>query len=183
MPNVPPIVVGVAGRIGSGKSRVGRQLERDLGFQYFRYSLEIANWYGINPDDKVRLQEVGAEVMAGDGQFELNRRLIGHIDRDKDAVIDGLRHPTDHECLMAEFGARFALIFVETDPRVRFDRMRKQGRYKTEEEFRRADSQPTELNIDRLKPFASTTIAGTKQDDELISELTHLVDRLRRGKR
>src|ERR1035438_8121197 len=78
------LVIGVAGRIGSGKSVVAHYLEREFGFQYFRYSLVLADWFETEPGAKARLQEVGWEVMSGSGQRELNQRLIARIDRDKE---------------------------------------------------------------------------------------------------
>ena len=80
------LVIGVAGRIGSGKSVVAHYLERECGFQYFRYSLVLADWFETEPDAKARLQEVGWEVMSGYGQRELNQKLIERIDRDRDAA-------------------------------------------------------------------------------------------------
>ena len=38
------LVIGVAGRIGSGKSEVAQCLRERLGFQYLRYSLILAEW-------------------------------------------------------------------------------------------------------------------------------------------
>jgi Ni2+-binding GTPase involved in maturation of urease and hydrogenase len=78
------IVVGVAGRIGSGKTAVARHIERDFGFQYLRYSQVLADWLQEDPSDKVRLQLVGGAVMAGTGQHELNSRLISMVDRSRD---------------------------------------------------------------------------------------------------
>jgi len=70
------IVIGVAGRIGSGKSFAAHHLEQHFGFQYLRYSLVLADWFKADPAAKSRLQEVGWGVMSGDRQRELNRRLI-----------------------------------------------------------------------------------------------------------
>ncbi len=109
-----PIVIGVAGRIGSGKSVVAHCLEREFGFQYLRYSLVLAEWLHADPADKSHLQEIGGNVMAGEGQSELNSLLINQIDRTRDVAVDGLRHPTDHASLATKFGKRFFLIFVET---------------------------------------------------------------------
>ena len=172
MPDRSPIVIGVAGRIGSGKSVVAQCLEREFGFQYLRYSLVLADWSRADPADKSRLQEVVGEVMAGEGQAELNRLLIKRIDRTRDAAVDGLRHPTDYECLLAEFKSRFFLIFVDTPSNTRFERCR--ARYGTYEQFHAADMHPVESNIDLLRPLAAVTISGTMQGEELSSELSRL---------
>jgi dephospho-CoA kinase len=168
----PPIVIGVAGRIGSGKTVVARCLEREFGFQYFRYSLVLAAWSHIDPNDKPRLQDVGGEVMAGEGQAELNRQLIEQIDPTRDAAVDGLRHPVDHESLRATFGARYFLIFVDACPQIRFERSR--DRFDTYESFLQADSRPVESNIDALRPFNATIMSGTLTVAELTSKLSEI---------
>jgi dephospho-CoA kinase len=179
MPDTSRIVIGVAGRIGSGKSVVAHCLEREFGFQYLRYSMVLAEWYRTDPADKSRLQEVGEDVMFGGGrQRELNRRLIEQIDRSRDVVVDGLRHPIDHECLKTEFVARFFLIFVETPSVIRFERSR--DRYDTFEEFLAADSRPVESHIDSLRSPAATTISGTMPVGEMTSELDLLTRSFRR---
>ena len=177
MPNFPPIIIGVAGRIGSGKSVVAHCLEREFGFQYLRYSLVLAEWSQADPADKSRLQEIGGDVMAGNGQRELNRLLINRIDRSRDVAVDGLRHMIDHESLLATFGSQFSMIFVDTPPQIRFERSR--DRYSTFQQFLAADSHPVESNVDLLRPLASVTISGTTPVHELTSELGRLVSLFR----
>lgn len=177
MPDHSRIVVGVAGRIGSGKTLVAQCLERDFGFQYLRYSLVLAEWFHTDPTNKAGLQEVGEGVMAGEGQRELNRRLIARIDHHSEVVVDGLRHPIDYECLAVEFKDRFILIFVECPPAMRFERIR--DRFSTYEQFLVADSRPVESNIDSLRSLASATISGTMSGEELRSELGRLLFRFR----
>jgi len=115
--------------------------------------------------------------MAGEMQGELNRLLIKRIDRFRDAAVDGLRHPTDHESLLAMFRSQFSLIFVDTPLQVRFERSR--DRYSTFQQFLAADSHPVESNIELLRPLAAVTISGTMQGEELISELRRLVSSFR----
>jgi dephospho-CoA kinase len=169
--------VGVAGRIGSGKSVIARLLERELGFQYFRYSLVLAEWFDTNPASKNALQEVGWDVMAGNRQLELNRRLIKRMDPSRDTAVDGLRHSIDYESLRQEFNNKFHLVFVKTPLRTRFDRLR--HRYATYEEFLASDSHPVESNIDALESAASAVLAGTMPQEQLISELLVLIARFR----
>ncbi len=153
-------------------------LEREFGFQYLRYSMILAEWFGIDPADKLRLQEVGGRVMEGPEQRELNRRLIDRIERDRDVAVDGLRHPIDYESLLTEFGKRFFLIFVHTPPSIRFERS--QDRYTSYEQFLAADSRPVESNIDLLRPLSAATITGAMSVGESIAELRQLVSSFRR---
>ena len=179
MAGSPPIIIGIAGRIGSGKTVVARCLERDFGFQYLRYSLVLAAWSNVDPTDKPRLQDVGGEVMAGAGQAELNRQLIEHIDPIRDAAVDGLRHPVDDQSLRAAFGLRYFLIYVDAPASTRFERSR--NRFATYQEFLQADSRPVEAHIDSLRPLAAATLSGSLSVAELTSQLIELMISFRKG--
>lgn len=175
----PKIVIGVAGRIGSGKTEISHLLEQRYGFQYLRYSIVLADWYGTDPSAKARLQEVGWEVMSSDRQRELNSKLIGRVDRKRDCVVDGLRHPIDFECLKGEFGSHFCLVFIDTPARVRFDRL--QGRYATYEKFTEADSHAVESNIEKLRPLAKLDLNGQLSMDVLSTQIEAFLSVSREG--
>lgn len=151
------VIVGVSGRIGSGKSEAARYLEREYGLQYFRYSLVLAQWRKVDPAEKKRLQTLGWDVMGGNRQRELNERLIGAIDAARDVVVDGLRHPIDAECL-SSVGRPFFLLYIDTPAENRFQRLR--VRFKSWEEFTRADTHPVESNIKELRARANAEISG-----------------------
>jgi dephospho-CoA kinase len=163
----PNLIIGLAGRIGSGKTEVAHLIESQCGFQYLRYSIVLADWYHTDPSAKARLQHVGWEVMSGDRQRELNYRLIQQVDRNRECVIDGLRHPIDFESLKSEFGSCFHLIFVDTPAESRLERLR--SRYATREQFVEADSHPVESNIDAMRPLADVVLDGELP----ISEITN----------
>src|ERR1700694_5588389 len=109
-PRVERLVVGITGRIGSGKTTVGRYLESSYEFQYLRYSAVLADWQIQDSESKDHLQKVGWEVMAGGLQAELNRRLIAQILPDRDVAVDGLRHPLDYDTLRSSFLPSFRLL-------------------------------------------------------------------------
>jgi dephospho-CoA kinase len=173
------LVIGVAGRIGSGKSEIAHLLEQQLGFQYVRYSLVLAEWKKTDPRAKTQLQHFGWEVMAGSEQFELNRRLISQIDPTGDCVVDGLRHLIDYQSLEDQFPATFRLIYIETPDQLRYERLR--FRYTTQEEFAAADSHLVESNIHLLKPHAAVTLAGNLSREDLVAKLTALISNFRLG--
>jgi dephospho-CoA kinase len=179
MADGPHLVIGVAGGIGSGKSEVAQCLRDRFGFQYLRYSLVLAQWYHADPAAKAQLQELGWNVMSGDGQRELNRRLIDQINRKQDCAVDGLRHPIDYESLRTAFSSRFSLIYVDTPSEVRFQRLR--GRYGSYQDFLAADSHPVESKIGLLKPLASAVLSGELPIEQLKVKIEEIVGELRSG--
>ena len=115
----------------------------------------------------------------GDGQRELNRRLIAQIDHERDCAVDGLRHPIDYESLRGALGSRFFLIYVDTPAEIRFERLR--GRYASYEDFLNADAHPVESKIDMLAPLASVVLLGTSPPQQLAAEVERLVREFRSG--
>src|SRR5260370_33112235 len=106
------LVIGIAGRIGAGKTSAAKYLSTKHGFQYLRYSQVLAEWMAADEESKAELQSVGWEVMAGGMQTELNRRLIAQVTPESDAAIDGLRHTIDQESLSKRFSSSFRLPYI-----------------------------------------------------------------------
>lgn len=164
-----PIFIGVAGRMGSGKTSAARYLSTKYGFQYTRYSQVLQDWLSAGNVDRSRLQILGWDVMAGGLQTELNARLIAGIDRSRSAAIDGVRHPMDFASLSSSLGTSFRMIFLEASPEPRFDRVR--DRFGSFAEFQAADSHPVESHIDSLKPLARLTISTEHSLESLYNQL------------
>ena len=169
------LVVGITGRIGSGKTTVGRHLEARYGFQYIRYSEVLAEWRAKDPESKAELQKVGWEVMAGGMQAELNRRLIARITPDADVAVDGLRHSLDYETLSNSFPASCRLLFIDSPTRLRFQRLSQKGTYADFASFVAADSHPVEQQIDSLRASATLVIPYEGSQEDLYAAVDRAV--------
>ena len=174
------LVVGITGRIGSGKTTVGRYLESRHGFQYLRYSEVLAEWLAKDPESKAHLQKVGWEVMAGGMQAELNRRLIARITPDADVAVDGLRHPLDYATLNDSFSASFRLPFIDSPPRLRFERLNQKGKYADFASFVAADSHAVEQHIDSLRAEATLVIHNEGSLQELYATVDEAIRSFRK---
>jgi dephospho-CoA kinase len=164
-----PIFLGVAGRMGSGKTSAAKYLSSRHGFQYARYSQVLQDWLSAGNLDRGRLQIIGWDVMAGGLQAELNARLIAGLDRSRSAAIDGVRHPMDFDSLSSSLGTSFSMIFLEASPQRRFDRLR--DRFESFAEFQAADSHPVESHIDGLQPLARLTVSTEHSLESLYNQL------------
>jgi dephospho-CoA kinase len=179
---VETVVVGIAGRIGAGKTSVGKYLGSVCGFFYIRYSQVLADWQSEDPESKDHLQVVGWEVMAGGMQSELNSRLIARIPPLTDSAVDGLRHPIDYDSLQQAFGPKgFYLLYIESAVETRWQRMK--DRFPTLEGFRQRESHPVEQYIPALKQNAFISIQNEGTLQELYSSVGSAFTKIKNEKK
>jgi dephospho-CoA kinase len=174
------LVVGITGRIGSGKTTVGRYLESRYKFQYLRYSEVLAEWLAKDPESKAQLQKVGWEVMAGGMQAELNRRLIARIRPNVAVAVDGLRHPLDCATLSSSFAASFRLFYLDSPRMQRFERLSKLGKYVDLGKFDEADSHPVEQEIESLRTTGALVIPNERSLQDLYATVDDAIRSFRK---
>lgn len=173
------VVIGITGRIGAGKTSVGKYLNSAYGFHYTRYSQVLSDWLAKDPESKAHLQVIGWEVMAGGMQAELNARLISRLPAQADCAVDGLRHPLDYDSLNGAFSPRIYLAYVSSPSELRWRRV--QSRYPELEDFRRADSHPVEQQIDSLRDKAFAVLENDRSLEDLYSKVDAVLNRIRSG--
>ena len=185
--SLPPpddlLVIGIAGRIGAGKTTAGKYLGSKYGFQYLRYSQVLSNWLANDSRRKPNLQKIGWEVMEKGMQSDLNRRLIAQINPHADAAVDGLRHPLDYESLRNSFPSSFHLLFIESSRTGRWNRKKNQSRYATIDAFKAADAHPVEQQIDSFRDRAGQVIRNEGSLQEFYISLDEAIARLKVGRR
>jgi dephospho-CoA kinase len=174
-----PLVIGITGHIGAGKTSAGKYLNTAYGFHYTRYSQVLSDWRAKDPESKPHLQAVGWEVMAGGMQAKLNARLISQLPTQADCVIDGLRHPVDYDSLNEAFSSCFYLVYVNSPPELRWRRL--QSSYPKLEDFSRADSHPVEQQIDSLRDKACAVLDNSNSLQNLYSEVDAVLEMIRSG--
>lgn len=167
-------MIGIAGRIGAGKTTAAKYLARAHGFRYLRYSQILAERLR-GPKTKDALQELGWRVMSGGRQENLNAELVRRIGEHTDYVVDGLRHPIDHRSLRGKFGTNFLLLYIEAPARLRFIRVRRRRHLKDAEEFNKVDRHPVEARIPTLRAKAHTVIENTSTIRELHRRLDRTI--------
>lgn len=173
------VVIGIAGRIGAGKTSAATYLSSKYGFQYLRYSQVLSDWLAKDPESKAHLQEIGWDVMSGGRQTELNQRLIAEIVPDTSVAVDGPRHPIDHESLKKHFASSFHLLYIDSPQTERWARLKARGRYSSLELFEAADWHPVEQSIELLKPSATVALQNGGSLQDLYTSLDEVIRKIR----
>jgi dephospho-CoA kinase len=174
------LAVGITGRIGSGKTTIGKYLESRHGFQYLRYSAVLADWLAHDAESKAHLQKVGWEVMTSGKQAELNRRFVSQILPQRDVAADGLRHSLDYDTLRDSYSPSFYLLFVDSPAQLRFERLNAKGKYADLASFETADSHPVERQIDSLRTNAALVIENDGSLEHLYTIVDKTISRFRK---
>jgi len=169
------MIIGVAGRNGSGKGEVIRFLtERS----FYAYSLsdvirEVLAERGVE-ESRERMIETGRELRAARGPGALAEITVAKLEGDVNYAIDSIRHPAEVEVLRS-CGTPFHLLWVEADEALRLERIVARGRPgdpRTLEELRALEGR--ELASD--DPAAQQLLAVRDQADYVISNEGSLED-------
>lgn len=134
------MIIGLTGKIGSGKGEVVNYL-KTKGYEHYVYSdviREIAKQRGIEPT-RANLQRLGFEIKRKKGYGVLSSILLKKA-KTQNAVFDGIRNRYEINELRKK---NTLIIGVTASPKVRFERIRKRNRKgdpKTYHEFKRLDN-------------------------------------------
>ncbi|RLJ02400.1 MAG: hypothetical protein DRP11_03070 [Candidatus Aenigmatarchaeota archaeon] len=178
-------VIGLVGKIGSGKDTVSRML-KEYGFKEIGMGdmvREIARERGLEPT-RENLQMIQKEFRGKYGPDYFAKMVVDRI-RERGwerAVINGIRIPEDAEIPRKEFGKDFTLVLVEANPDIRFERLRKRrrpGDPKTFEEFQKQEEREMKLfNLEKTLSYADEIIYNNGTKEELKKEVDDLMKRL-----
>ncbi len=172
------LVVGIAGSIGAGKTTVAKYLASGHGFGYLRYSQVLAEWLGRGTNNRAVLQQLGWEIMSRGKQNQLNAMLIGKIRDGRDYAIDGLRHRIDYITLRKRFRRKFFLLYVDAPAALRWHRLRRNRKFGSIMQFRKADHHPVERRLRSLKRHASFVISNNGTRAELRRALDRVIQKI-----
>lgn len=169
------LVIGVIGKIASGKSSLARTLSSAYGCPYVSFGDEVRRVAGERnlPDSREILQAIGAELVATK-PVEFCEAVLAQSSWTKSRcmIIDGIRHVQIVEILrrmVAPSGLR--LVFVETPEDVRDERLARES-VRNAEARHRIEQHSTEAQVDSiLAQMADLVVDGTKPVDQLVTEI------------
>lgn len=161
------LIIGVSGKIASGKTTVSRYLE-GKGFRYIRYSEVIAKLLKEEKQDANRenLQKKG-EIL-NQNQYQLCLQVFEAIKDSNKIVVDGLRHLEDFTFWFEMYASDFKLMYVDTPLQVREKRF--SDKYQRND-FDEVDNQKIESSISLLKKQADHVLNNVGSSQMVFDEL------------
>lgn len=166
-------VIGLTGRIASGKGEVARHLSEKHRASICRFSdilRDVLEVLGL-PNTRENLQALGAGLRSSFGENVLIEAMKTRIGKSSSEIIivDGVRYKTEAE-LVRSFDENI-LVFVDAPVKDRYKRAVSRGtRGEADislEEFRRSEEKDTEKNLDEIKDMADEVIENTGSLEQL----------------
>jgi len=177
------LVVGIIGKIASGKGEASRFLEQEYGAQTFKFSdiLKEKLIQDGKPVTRENLQALGNKLRAEEGDDVLVKKLKEKIQASSAqlAVVDGVRYPAEAD--MVRGFENNLIIYVTAPDEVRYQRVLSRGtRGEAEitfEEFKKHELDQTEQQIDSVGAGANYTIENTGTVEELRSQVKEIMSK------
>jgi len=183
------LIIGVAGKIGSGKDTVAKYIAKKYKFRFASIGdivREELRRRGL-PITRNQSAKISKYMREKYGEDYWVRRLANKISRYKwkNVVISGVRSPSDVKFLKDAF-KDFILVKVCAKPKIRYERLKKRkrpGYPKTYEEFKLQDKRECkEFNMDSTFKMADYTIQNNSTLESLYDQVDSLMKTIKHKK-
>ena len=179
------LVIGLVGRIGSGKTAVSEYLQESYGAREHRFSqilMDILDRLYLS-HERAHLQKLGKSLRRELGRDVIVNAFKGDLEKDNSEVliVDGIRYENEVAMLAEKDGI---LLYVTASPEVRYERAIKRGEKGeadiTYEQFLENELAETEKHIEKIKDSADYIIDNSGTLDELHEKVDGIMEALKK---
>jgi dephospho-CoA kinase len=179
------LVIGLVGRIGSGKSAVSEHLRSKYGASQHRFSQILEDLLDrlYLPHKREYLQRLGASLRAELGMDTIVNAFRKDLEKDPSdiIVVDGIRYENEVEMLRGF--KNNVLIFIDAPARDRYERCVVRGEKEEAElsfaEFLEIEMRETERRIDVIGKKSDYIIENTGTLEELFQKVDEIIEKLK----
>lgn len=172
------IVVGFAGKIGSGKTTLSSRVAESLGWPYASfgaYVRAVAHQRGLDESREV-LQEIGASLVKDPETF--CREILDQAAwrPGSPLIIDGVRHVEVVEALRRLVApSSLRIVFIQVTDKARVSRLPEEE-IKGVTQLQKLETHSTEVQVRTVLPeLADLIVDGDKEPGELVEEVVNWV--------
>lgn len=177
------MIIGLTGKNGSGKGEVARFL-REAGFIYYSLSDVLREELKKAGREITRknLTEFANELRSQKGAGCLGSLVALKLEAGNNYVVDSIRHPAEVEALKPV--KNFYLLAIESDPQIRFERIKSRSRendtityeaFVEQEAKEAAGEKPTDQQLNKTLESADATIENNTTLEDLYQEIRQIV--------
>ncbi len=176
------LIMGFVGPIASGKDAAVDYIKQKMGAEVFGFSEVLKDILQLLylPADRDKLIKLSEILRGAFGDDILSKVIVARANNAKSAVvaIEGIRRWADIEILKDD--PNFHLISIETDPRIRYERITKRSekpddQNKTWEEFLADNQRSTEVAIQELADKAEFHVDNSGTMEDLYKQLDEVM--------
>lgn len=174
------LVVGITGKIGSGKTILANYLAKNYlasDYQFSKILIDILDRLYLEKS-RQNLQKLGISLRKGLGHDVIVNALGKDIEGDNSDMIaiDGIRYMNELE-MVREFEDNL-LIALEASPEIRYERIVRRGEKGEEkisfEEFLNAERKETEKEIEKISKLADYKLKNEGTKEELFRKVDEI---------
>lgn len=183
------MIIGLTGKNAAGKGEVAKFLIEG-GYQYYSLSDVLreemkAKGITITRDNLIKFAN---EMRTAHGGSVLAERVLAKLDPEKNYVVDSIRNPFEVEALRRR--KDFALLMVDSDPKIRFERIKarnREGDPQVYKEFLKIEAaeagsnDPMTQQLNRTQEMADAVVENNGTVDELHEQLRQVCRMLASG--
>lgn len=180
------IIIGIAGKISSGKDTVADYITKKYNAKSLKYSQALRDvltriYQDISRDN---MQKISSLIRQMFGEDTLAKIIYNDIlnSTENIIVVTGVRRSADIDLLKTMSG--FKLFYIDTNINIRYERLIQRSeniddRNKTFEEFQKQELAEAEMYIDKLKEIADYTIDNNSNVDDLYKKVDSIISELK----
>jgi dephospho-CoA kinase len=175
------MLIGITGKIGSGKSRIAKHIETKYGYHRLSTSDLLKSILKSKDIEQSRenLQDIGDNVIKMIGGSGFMAIMFVYLPQGN-YQIDSIRHLEALQYMKKKYGHDFVNIFVDTTEVTRYSRT--EMRYESFEHFKKIDSANTEKEIELIKSQSDFIINNENSFPEVLTQIDVIYEKISQPK-